>query len=148
MSGGHGWWGTRPLVVGMTGLALLAFGADWLPDSEAINAPAQQEAAKLQELLREAQSQAEAAAILRSAEAGLDENGKRKLQSALPRNQLEADPGWIARVGEAYYQVRSVHRDPLAVLAGRIAFYGGLLLVFAAGVLLYLRTPDSVSKAW
>ncbi len=61
---------------------------------------------------------------------------------------MESDPGWIARVCEAYYQARSVHRDPRGLLPERIAFYGGLILVFAAGVLLYRRTPDSVYKAW
>jgi hypothetical protein len=149
MSRDHGWWGTRPLVVGLIGLALLAFGANALPDLEAINAPARQEAAKLQVLLRDAQSQANVFAILRSAEGSLEEEGKRvDLRALVPRNELESDPGWIDKVGEAYYQARSVHRDAWALLTGRLAFYVGLILVFAAGVLLYRRTPDSVHNAW
>ena len=40
------------------------------------------------------------------------------------------------------------YRDPGAVIAGRIAFYGGLILVFAAGVLLYRRTPESNRETW
>ncbi len=152
MNRGKGWWGTGPLVVGASGLLLMAFGAAGLPDSAEINAAAHQEAAKLQEELHSALSQQDVAVVLRNAEmeAGPGEEGKPavNLRSLAPRNEAESDPGWIARAGDAYYQARSDHREPRGVLAGRIAFYGGLILVFAAGVLLYRRTPNSVYKAW
>ena len=40
------------------------------------------------------------------------------------------------------------YRDRGTVITGRIAFYGGLVLVFAAGVLLYRRTPESNRGTW
>jgi hypothetical protein len=56
----------------------------------------------------------------------------------------DSEPQWIARVRDAYYEARRDRRDPKDVLAGRIAFYAGLILVLTAGVLLYRRTPESV----
>ena len=76
----------------MTGLLLLAFGADWLQDSEEINAVAQQETAKLQEELRNAQSQAEAASVLRNAEA--EAGTGRGRQARKLRSPAAAERGW------------------------------------------------------
>ena len=149
MSRGSGWWGTPPLVVGAIGLAMLGFGAKWLPEPDETNAQARQEATKLEQALEEAVSPEERKAIVRGVEETLSEEGKQvNLHSLVPRRDMDADLTWVAKVGEAYYQAHCDQRDARGLLVGRIAFYAGLVLVFVAGVLLYRRTPDSIYKAW
>ena len=89
--------------------------------------------------------------ILQTAQEQLQDDGKVvNLRSVAAQASSDVDAGsdWVGRVRDACYDARSDHRDPKEVLAGRIAFYGGLILVFAAGVLLYRRTPESVYKEW
>ena len=147
MSRGTGWWGTGPLVVGATGLVLMACGASGLPDSEEINKSAHEAAAKVELILRSAPNLAVAREELQML---ADEGEPVDLRLLAPQNGMESESAsaWIDKERDAVYEARSDHRDSRAVLAGRIAFYGGLILVFAAGVLLYRRTPDSVHKEW
>ena len=128
MARGRGWWGTGPLVVGASGLLLLAFGAKWLPGDE-INDQARAEAEKIEEGVRAEDPRAREAAaeILQKAD---------KLPAAEDGQEAHADRA--VRLRDRLYQALT-YRDPGAVIAGRLAFYGGLVLVFAAGVLLYRR---------
>ena len=146
MARGHMWWGTGPLVVGAMGLLLLAFGAKWLPAGDEINERAREEAEEIEQGLRSPDPEKRNEAIHMAAEI-LHRAGK-KLDAATLNEQNAKELDLAARVRNLIYDVQSDHRDPGAVLAGRIAFYGGLVLVFAAGVLLYRRTPESNQGAW
>ena len=132
MARGYEWWGSAPLMVGASGLLLLAFGAKWMPGDE-IDDRARAEAEKIVDGVRAGDPAARVAAaeILQKAEktpAGGDASEANALRTVPLRDRL--------------YQALT-YRDPGAVIAGRIAFYGGLVLVFAAGVLLYCRAPES-----
>lgn len=131
MARGYGWWGTAPLMVGASGLLLLAFGAKWLPGDDADRARA--EAEKIVDGVRAGDPAARAAAaeILQKAE-----------KTPAAEDGSEAHPDRAVPLRDRLYQALT-YRDPGAVIAGRIAFYGGLVLVFAAGVLLYCRAPES-----
>jgi hypothetical protein len=149
MSRNGNWWGAAPLLVGASGLLLMAFGAKGLPDSGEINTAAKKGAETVEKLLNHARNREEVIDDLQEAEEALRQEGKAvDLQSLAPRRGPESDSDWIGRVRDAFYDARSDHRDPRCVVAGRIAFYCGLILVFAAGVLLYRRTPKSVYKEW
>ena len=160
MSRGRGWWGTAPVVVGAAGLLLMVFGAKALQDADEINAAARQKAQAVEKLLNDAQGQKgltpqdraeEIAVILMTAQEQLQNEGKAvNLRSVAAQASSDVDSGadWVGRVRDACYDARSDHREAKDVLTGRIAFYGGLILVFAAGVLLYRRTPETAHKEW
>ena len=137
MARGQGWWGTAPLMVGASGLALLAFGAKWLPGDE-IDDRARVEAKEIADGVRAGDPAAREAAaeILQKAD---------KTPAAEDGQEAHADR--TVRLRDRLYQALT-YRDPGAVIAGRIAFYGGLILVFAAGVLLYRRAPESNRETW
>jgi len=146
------WWGTAPLLAGAGGLLLLAFGARGMQDRDPGSADAQQLRDEIKANLEDAENRREVRSLLAGAEAAVKiKYGKSvDLQSLAPKKGEEADPQQIA--DQAYERIRAAmgdqHIDPGLVVAERIAFYCGLVLVFAAGVLLYRRTPDSVQAAW
>ena len=131
MARGYEWWGSAPLMVGASGLLLLAFGAKWMPGDE-IDNRARAEAEKIVDGVRAGDPAARVAAaeILQKAEktpAGGD---------ASEANALRTVPCATGCTGIDL--PRPQRRDRRG-----IAFYGGLVLVFAAGVLLYCRAPES-----
>jgi hypothetical protein len=148
MSRGHGWWGTAPLAVGAIGLLLLVFGAPCYEGSEEIN----ENAKKLAEQFAAAFTHVDPSQwplLLQEEEEALKRQGKSvDLRSLAKTTEEEVDPDIPAKARQRLYEARSDHRDPRALIGGRIAFYAGLVLVFAAGVLLYRRAPESNHEAW
>ena len=150
MSRGPVWWGTAPLVVGGAGLVLLAFGAPGMQNGDAINQRAHQEADRVEKQLNDAEQRKEAVAILQNEEYVLKEREGKSvdLQSLAPKKGEEMTPEQAAEAGRRIYDALSDHHDRGNVIAECVAFYAGLVLVFAGGVLLYRRTPDSVRGEW
>ena len=148
MARGQGWGGTAPLVVGAGGLLLLAFGAKWLPGGDEINDRARQEAESIEQGLRSRNPDVRDQALTEAADILAKAGKKLDAQTLADQDVKERDFDLAARVRDLVYEVRSDHRDPGAMIAGRIAFYGGLILVVAAGVLLYRRTPQSSQGPW
>ena len=139
MARGNGWWGTPPLAVGAAGLLLLACGAPWMAGGDEFNENARRESQKLVNriLAGDPKAKEEAAEILKQAE---------KLPAAKEEDEPDAD--LATRLRDRLYHAKLSARDPTAVIAGRTSFYGGLVVMFVAGVLLYRRTPESNQGRW
>ena len=153
MNRGFGWWGTPPLLVGAAGLLLLAFGAKGMQGDDEINEPARQEADNIEKELNDASQRGDlrdVIAYLQMEEASLRKRGKSAdLVSLAPKKKGEDfSTEQAAEARKMIYDALSSERDPDAAIAGRIAFYAGLILVFTAGVLLYRRTPESNRGRW
>lgn len=149
MARGSGWWGTPPLMVGAAGLLLLAFGSRWTAGVDEVNEKAQQQAAAVAEQLKYAESVREVRVILLEAEGILKAAGHpTDLLPMLDAAGKDPGPALAEPVRNVIYEKLRDRRDPAAMIAGRIAFYFGLAVVFLAGVLLYRRTPGSNQGRW
>ena len=130
--------GERRLVVGASGLLLLAFGAKWLPDDAEVQEGARRMAEQIVAGVRAGDPMAREAAL---------EVLKRPGKTPDAPDRPDAGDEPAVRLLDRLYDKLS-YRDRGTVITGRIAFYGGLVLVFAAGVLLYRRTPESNRGTW
>ena len=152
MGRGHGWWGTAPLVAGLGGLLLLAFGARGMQDRDPAKEFAQQMADALRKELEVAENAQTAREYLVEAQNSVKYETRGKsvdLESLAPKKGEDVDAKAIAdQAYDRIYAKLSEQHDPGLTVVERIAFYGGLILVFAAGILLYRRTPDSVRGTW
>jgi hypothetical protein len=128
------WWGTWPLLVGAAGLFLLAFGAGALRS--------EQEEREWQFRLKVLEWTKEHD---RAVQEWQDEQDlpRRRRPPAPADDALKA----LMATKPNPDTVRD-ERDPAAVLAGRAAFYAGLVLLLAAGVILFRSAPQHNREDW
>jgi hypothetical protein len=118
------WWGTWPLVLGLGGILLLAVGA------RAMRAPDEEINAKKMKWENEQQKRA------------MEKMLRRSFQQ---RGQPDDEVGESAEPPPEELQDQ---RDQAAVIAGRLAFFCGLVLTAAAGVVLFRYAPDRDKPDW
>jgi hypothetical protein len=141
------WWGTWPLVLGLGGILLLAVGARAMPSDEELNRKALQAAEKVGEELRNVETPRERRIVLHQLAHELEQR-RRPVPPWLTEPGDASDAELTARIRELLIEEFGEHRDPAAMIAGRCAFFAGLVLTAAAGVVLFRYAPDRDKPDW